>query len=107
MTELTKVLAKSAGVVVTITVKENGAPLNIAAASVKQFRLKPKHPKGVPKKVDASFVTNGTDGKLKYTTQATTFDVVGDWDIQAYLVTCAYAGYTTAATITVLDVIEA
>jgi len=103
-----EIMAKSSGIIFTGTVKDKdtGAPINLTSATVKEFRLKPAHTKGVAKKATASYVTNGSDGKLKFTTTTSTFDVVGSWYVQIYLVMTGYAGYTTKITIEVLDILE-
>ena len=103
-----QLLAKSAGIVVILTIQNMATKtaIDISSATVKEFRIKPAHTKGVAKKINAAFVTNGTDGKLKFTTSATHFDVVGTWFVQAYLVMTGYSGYTTKVSIEVLDILE-
>jgi len=110
----TQILEKSAGIVITLTVKKRTDPavpssavaLDISSATLKEFHLVPKHKLGVAKKVTADFVTNGSNGQLKYTTTVSTFDSIGLWEIDVYLVMSGYTGYSTKATIEVLDAIE-
>ena len=103
-----QLLAKSAGIVVILTVQNMAtkAAIDISSATVKEFRIRPRHAKGIVKKVNATFVSNGSDGKVKFTTTASTFDAPGDWDIQAYFTMTGYAGYTSSVIIKVLDILE-
>lgn len=73
-----------AGTVLEITVLSSGSPLNISTATTKQFLLRP--PRGSSVTRSALFVTDGTDGKLSYTTTATDLVTVGTWKLQAYVV---------------------
>jgi hypothetical protein len=57
--------------------------VDLSAASTKQFILRKSTGAAVTK--TAEFVTDGTDGKLKYTTTITDLDVTGDWQLQVYV----------------------
>jgi hypothetical protein len=68
--------------VVTI-VDEDGAPVNVSAATEKLVYL--TLPDGTVLTKTAAFDTNGTDGKIKYTTQGGDLSARGTWKIQAYV----------------------
>ncbi|NLB81929.1 MAG: hypothetical protein GX800_10065, partial [Clostridiaceae bacterium] len=51
--------------------------------------------------VDAEFDSDGTDGKLKYTTIAGDIDTVGRWQVQAYVEIGAAKYYSTKCTFVV------
>ena len=95
------------GVVLTITVyQENGTTKwDLSGATVtKQIILGP--PAGSAKVYDASFVTDGTDGALSYTTTDDDIDVPGTWNIQAYWVDSGEDRRSTVTTFEVLENIE-
>lgn len=72
------------GTIIEVTVKdEDDTVINLATATVKQFIFrKPDHVEVVKA---AALVTDGTDGKLQYTTIADDVDLAGDWQIQVYI----------------------
>lgn len=74
------------GLLIKVTVKEDGAAVNLSSASVK--KLKFRSPGGTVFEKDAGFFTNGSDGILTYTTEGL-FLASGQkdeaWDIQAYV----------------------
>lgn len=72
------------GTIFEITVKENDSIVDISTATTKEFHF--KKPSGEILSKPADFVTNGTDGKLKYSTIANDLDENGKWLIQVYLV---------------------
>lgn len=72
------------GTVFEVTVQENGAALNISSATTKQILL--RKPSGTVLTKTASFVTDGTNGKISYTTVAGDLSEDGQWKIQAYIV---------------------
>lgn len=72
------------GTVFEVTVQENGVALNISTATTKQILL--RKPDGTVLTKSAAFVTNGTDGKISYTTIAGDLSSEGQWKIQAYIV---------------------
>jgi hypothetical protein len=79
--------AADAGCIVTLTVYDSVtlAAKNISSATVKKFYIKNKMSTSAASSVDATFTTDGTDGKLYYTTTATTFPTAGYYCIQAYV----------------------
>ena len=57
--------------------------LDLSTASVKNILF--RKPDGTVHIKTADFVTDGTDGKLRYVTIASDFDQTGDWSWQARL----------------------
>lgn len=75
------VQANAEGVDITLTILEDGAPLNLSSATTKEIFL--KGPDGDSSAKTAAFVTDGVDGKIKYTTVEDDLDVAGVWLVQA------------------------
>ena len=68
----------------TITT-EAGVAIDVSTATIKFIYL--QKPDGTKLKKTAVFVTDGTNGKIKYTAVAGDIDQVGDWQIQGYVET--------------------
>ena len=65
-------------------VDQDGSDLDISAATTKTLRF--TSPVGTSTDVTAGFLTTGTDGRLSYTTTATTeLDEYGEWEVQPYV----------------------
>jgi hypothetical protein len=78
--------AGAIGAQVIYEVREDGLPLNLAAATVKQLVF--RTPLGEVLTVTASFVTDGTDGLLVYATPDALFFSPareGLWQVEPYL----------------------
>ena len=73
------------GTVLIFTLKETESEeiLNISTATVKTILL--KKPDGTVLTKTASFVTDGSDGKLKYKTISGDISIAGIWEAQAYI----------------------
>lgn len=71
------------GTVLEVTLYDSGVVVDISSATVKQFIF--KKPDRTTATKAASFSTNGTDGKLRYTTIANDLDIAGDWELQVYV----------------------
>lgn len=68
-----------------ITITDNGVAIDVSAATTKEIHL--KSPGGVLSTKTALFNTDGTDGKIYWTTTASSdLDEVGTWQIQAHLI---------------------
>lgn len=80
------------GTAFTITVQDDTAVVNISAATTKQIKFK-KPGKDVVTK-DGVFVTDGTDGQLRYVSVAGDLDEAGKWYIQVYLVLTNWTGHS-------------
>jgi hypothetical protein len=72
------------GTIFEIELKDCLNVLNISAATVKQIIF--QKPTGASITKDASFSTDGADGKIRYVTVSGDLDVVGTWKIQAKVV---------------------
>lgn len=72
------------GTLFTITLKDGEDPVNISSASVKVIVF--VSPNGGRTEKTADFLTDGTDGKIKYTTIAGDLSVSGLWKLQARVV---------------------
>jgi len=72
------------GTIFQMTIRdEDGSVVDISGASTKQLNFLP--PDGVNKVMDAAFVTDGTDGKMKYVAADGFVDEVGLWRWQGYV----------------------
>ncbi len=68
-----------------VTIKDDDGAVDIHSANISQFIFqKPITYSNVT--VNASFYTDGTDGKLTYTTGSGMLDTVGLWKLQGYVV---------------------
>ena len=67
------------------TIKEDDVAVNISTATIKGYIF--KKPSGEKVTKSATFVTNGSDGKLTYTTESNLLDEVGYWSVQAVITT--------------------
>lgn len=77
---------------VVAIVDEDGAAVNLAAATVKTIRLKP--PTGATLSKAAVLDTNGTDGLIRYDTVSGDLSTPGSWQIQGF-VTVAGKSWST------------
>ena len=71
------------GTLFTFTITNNGATIDLSSASTKQIIFSP--PGGVKLTKAAEFVTNGSDGKLKYAAISGDLSVEGLWSAQAHV----------------------
>ena len=67
----------------TIVEKDGVTPVNVSTASVKKIYF--MDPAGVKKNATASFTTNGSDGKIRYTSVAGFINSLGMWSMQGYV----------------------
>ena len=72
------------GTVIEVTLYDSGTVVDVSGATTKQLLL--KKPDGTVATKNASFTTNGVDGKLRYTTLANDLDAAGVWELQVYVV---------------------
>lgn len=97
----------SIGLVIELTVKEKNEAtglydiVDISSATVKNFYIKKPDKTIVIKTAD--FVTDGSDGKLKYVTIANDLDMRGLWYIQAYINSPGFNGRSTIIELFVND----
>ena len=70
------------GTIVERTIKDQtGAVVNLAGATSLQFHF--QKPNGTDVTVAAILSTNGSDGKMQYTSTSSTWDQAGRWQGQA------------------------
>jgi len=91
----------SIGVTIETTVKENGVAISIASASTKNFKV--LKPSGSVVTWAGSFVTDGTDGKLKYVTLTNDLDELGVYRFQVEFVIGSFNGRTEVGEFTVQE----
>lgn len=88
------------GTVIIFTITDqDGAIVDVSTASTKQVFL--RRPSGSVLTKTASFTTNGTDGKIQYTTISGDINMAGNWYAQAYVVTAAGSWKSDSSTIIV------
>ena len=104
---LPEVQLNTVKLVITLTVTDkSGNPIDISAATVKNILLKDSLiTKTVYPKV-ASFVTNGTDGKIRYTTQSGDLNSIGVWEVQGEIDSPNFTGRTSVERFKVVRNIE-
>ena len=82
------------GTAFTITIMDDATVVPIQSATVTK-QIKFKKPSGVTVIKDASFVTDGTDGKMRWTTTTVDdLDEAGKWYLQVYLVLSNWTGHS-------------
>lgn len=73
------------GALIVVTVVDgNGAAINLSGSTTKKLIFRKPNKKIVEK--DADYFTDGSDGKLKYTTVSGDLKPDGVWRVQAYIV---------------------
>ena len=73
------------GIPITLTLTNSaGTVIDVSSADTKDILISPRGG-GSTKTNSASFVTNGTDGQLTYSTQSGDLDMTGMWDAQAHV----------------------
>jgi len=80
------------GTVFVATIKQGSNVIDISAATTTQLLF--EKPDGSVLTKTATLTTDGTDGKLQYTTQSGDLDMSGQWRLQAYLVLGTWTGKT-------------
>ena len=79
-------------VTLTFTIKNQDAGIvDLSIALTRELVF--KHPGAAPLVVTATLVTDGTDGKVKYTTLATDLSIPGIWKVQADIAVDANNSY--------------
>jgi hypothetical protein len=80
------------GVQFIVTITDNNVVEDISSASVKQLWF--KKPNGTLLTKDATYVTDGTDGKIYYTSESGDLNDDGTWELQGYVVQGSSIWYT-------------
>jgi len=74
------------GTIFRLTITDTaGTAIDVSTASVKYINF--QDPSGVRMQKTAAFYTDGTDGKIQYTSVSGDIDSVGTWQIQGYVET--------------------
>lgn len=73
------------GTSLEVTVKDGALAIDISSATTKDIFL--EKPDGTVLTKAGVFVTDGSDGKVKYDTVDGDLDTVGNWRIQVHIVT--------------------
>ncbi len=73
------------GTVIVVTVKDGATVVDISGATTKNIKLKKPVSSTVLTKA-AAFTTDGTDGKIQYTSIAGDLDEIGVYNVQAYII---------------------
>ncbi len=81
------------GTTFLVTVSEGGAAMDLSAASTKQLIFSPPGG-GVVLTKTATFLTDGTDGVLRYVAVSGDLYVKGNWKVQAYLELPGWSGHS-------------
>jgi len=89
------------GTIFEVIVEADGLPIDISAATTKEFCF--KLPDGVLKTRAASFVTDGTDGKLQYLSVAGDLSIAGTYTLQTHVITPGEEFHTAVDTFVVLS----
>ena len=90
------------GTQIILKVMEDDAIVNLASASGSMDIIARKGD-GTLVTWDATFVTDGTDGRMSYTTVANDINVPGTWRLQGFITMPTGAWKTTIATLEVSD----
>lgn len=80
------------GTVFRLTVKEDGVPVDLSAASVKNILF--GRPDGTSLSKAASFTNTGVDGKIQYASVANDLNQPGWYEIQAQITVGSFQGKT-------------
>jgi len=89
------------GTVLLFTILEDNVPAPISDATTKKVKF--RKPDGTSIERDVDFLTDGTDGKLKYVTASSDFDQAGVWELQAYVELSDWTGRSSIASLRVYD----
>lgn len=81
------------GVQITLTLKQDGAAVNIATASPKQIKI--IKPSGEVVTLSGTFTTDGSDGKLYVVTESENLDAPGEYKARMYLTIGGWTGYSS------------
>jgi hypothetical protein len=84
----------SIGVIFTVTLRDADTkrPKDISLATVKELVF--TTPGGESKTRTASFTTDGTNGKIQYTSIAGDLDATGEWGLKGYIDSPSFTGFS-------------
>ena len=93
------------GTVLTFSVLADGSALDLSSATTKDLIFDgPGSNYNFTKTL--TFVNDGTDGLVKYLTEADTFPTAGDWTMQVYVELPSGKWYSSTAKVLVLAPLE-
>lgn len=79
-----KIEEAAVGVRLIAVLQQDGQDLDISDATTREICI--RSPNGIDKTLTASFVTDGTDGRIYYDTIVTDLDELGAWKLAAHVV---------------------
>ena len=80
------------GTAFVVTIQDGDAAVDVSSASTKKIIF--KKPSGTKLTYDAGFVTDGSDGKIKYNAVADDLDEIGTYKLQSYVIISDGTFYT-------------
>ena len=80
------------GTLFTLTIKDGDSAVNISSATTKKIII--KKPSGTKLTYSTAFVSDGTDGKMKYNAVSGDLDEAGTYKLQSYVIISAGTFYT-------------
>ena len=80
------------GTAFTITIQDGTTAVDISTATTKKIVF--KKPSGTKLTYDTAFVSDGTDGKIKYNAVADDLDEIGTYKLQSYVIISDGTFYT-------------
>lgn len=89
------------GTIFEVTVKDGSIAVDVSGATTKDIIF--KKPNGSTLTKASVFVSDGTNGKIKYTSIAGDLDVIGVWKIQSHLVLSGGTWKTDVGSFEVFD----
>ncbi len=92
------------GTILELTVTDQGSVVDLSDASTLEIIF--GKPDGTFATETAAFSTDGTDGKMRYVSEASDFALVGAWRWQGNIVNPAGSWKTTVATFRVKENLE-
>ena len=82
---------------------DTGLAIDISAATVKEIIF--EDPLGAVVRKTATFMTDGTDGYIEYTTITGDIDMSDTWTIQGYIEGVGFKNSSTTSTFNVSDIL--
>lgn len=87
MSDLAKIHVGDIGTIILVTITDqDGAVLDISTASTKEIKIQKVDNSGLTKTKTADFVSDGTNGQIKFVTEETDFSSSGEWVVQGRIV---------------------
>ena len=103
---MTDIQKDDIGTILRFTVTENGVAADISSATVKTLKLRKSDTDRTVIERTMAFTTDGSDGKVQYTTVADDIDIDGVWQAQVYLEFLSGKWHTSRVNIEVGDNVD-